>query len=273
MARKKQYDIGFIGGGNMAEALIKGLVGADQPPSRVLVAEPLAGKRRALARRYGIKTTTDNGEVAGACQTVVLAVKPQIMGEVLEGISAVVGKSQLVVSIAAGIKIARLEKGLGGNVRVVRVMPNTPCLVGRGMSVLCGGRWARGADLARARRLFATVGEAIVTPDEALLDPVTGLSGSGPAYVYLFAEGLIRGGVAAGLSEEVARKLTYQTIAGAAEMLQGTGESPQALREAVSSPGGTTVAGLGRLRSGRFVPTVAAAVRTATKRSKELGRS
>ncbi len=272
MARRKNMDIGFVGGGNMAEALIRGLVSAGWEASRIAVSEPLVARRRLLTRRYGIQATADTADLSAGCPMLLLAVKPQIMGEVLAALAGLLSPSQLVISIAAGVRIKRIEAALGKGSRVVRVMPNTPCLVGRGASVLCAGNAATAADLKKAKAMFTTVGKAWICEQERQLDAVTGLSGSGPAYVYLFAEALIRGGKAAGLSSELASELAFQTIAGAAEMMAASGQAPAELRKAVSSPGGTTVAGLARLEQGDFSRTVAAAVKTATKRSRELGR-
>jgi pyrroline-5-carboxylate reductase len=265
--------IGFIGGGNMAEALIRGLLASGYKAGSIHVSEPMATRRRVLKRRFGVTATASNSAVCEAADVVFLAVKPQIMTDVLADLADIVGRRRLVISIAAGITLKRLEKGLGGKAKVIRVMPNTPCLLGRGASVLCGGNHASAADLRLARSLFQTVGLAEVVSDEKMLDAVTGLSGSGPAYVYLFAEALIDGGVRAGLDRKLASKLAYQTIAGAAAMMQETGREPEELRNAVSSPGGTTLAGLARLTKGRFVETVVAGVAAATRRSKQLGRS
>jgi len=173
---------------------------------------------------------------------------------------------------AAGLPTSRLEAGLGGRPRVVRAMPNTPALVGTGMTVVVRGAHATAADERCAAELFGGVGEVVRVKDEALMDAVTGLSGSGPAYVYRFAEGLIAGAVAEGLDPAIARRLTYQTLRGAAVMLQETGRSPEELRVMVSSPGGTTLAGLAALDERGFVDAVAAAVTAATRRGRELGR-
>jgi pyrroline-5-carboxylate reductase len=267
------WEIGFLGGGNMAEAMIRGLVASGVDPATIAVAEPLAPRRRYLRSTYKVGTFAEGTEVAAGSRTLVLAVKPQILPEVLASIAPVLGKRTLVLSIAAGVRLARIEKALGADARVVRCMPNTPCLVGRGAAVLCGGRNASKADVMRARRILAPVSAVFVTEREGELDPVTGLSGSGPAYVYRFAEALIRGGRKAGLNDELARRLAYQTLAGAAEMLIATGESPENLRKAVSSPGGTTVAGLAALDEGGFLDLVSGAVAAATRRSNELARS
>jgi pyrroline-5-carboxylate reductase len=266
-------NIGFIGGGNMAEALVRGLLAAGRSAAPIVVAEPEAARRRLLARKYGVTVSSHNAEVCARSRLIVLAVKPQIMNEVLSEIASHVDDRKVVVSIAAGVTIARLEKGLGGNARVVRVMPNTPCLLGKGASVVCSGMHASRADLRAAKAIFETVGLVDEVDDERAIDAVTGLSGSGPAYVYRFAEALVDGAVRAGLDRELAARLAYQTIAGAAAMMIETGQSPADLRKAVSSPGGTTLAGLARLEEGGFARTVAGGVVAATKRSRELGRA
>jgi pyrroline-5-carboxylate reductase len=273
MKRTGRGRIAFVGGGNMAEALVRGLVAAGTNPRELAVSEPRAARRRELASRYGVDVSASNLDVVAGAEIVVLAVKPQTMSDVLSELAPAIGSSRLVASIAAGIPLATLERGLGGRVRVVRVMPNTPCLVGKGMSVLARGRFASARDLNRVRRIFETVGKAEIAKREVWLDAVTGLSGSGPAYVYRFAEALIEGGVGEGLPEALVRTLVFQTLAGAAEMLLATGKSPQALREAVSSPGGTTLAGLARMDRGGFVATVSAAVAAAAARSKQLARA
>ncbi|MBI5505550.1 MAG: pyrroline-5-carboxylate reductase [Deltaproteobacteria bacterium] len=264
--------VGFIGGGNMAEALLRGLLAAGYSAEELLVSEPLAERRRLLARRYRVGVTGDNQAVMRSAQTIILAVKPQVLGDLLGSLGASATSKQLFVSIAAGVPLARLEEGLGAGARVVRVMPNTPSLVGKGAAVLCGGSAARAADLRTVRKIFAAVGDAHVIADEKLMHAVTALSGSGPAYVYRFAEVLLEAGVKAGLDRDLAAALTFQTLAGAAQMMLATGQSPQELRRAVSSPGGTTLAGLARLDEGGLEGVVAAAVRAAAARSVELGK-
>lgn len=266
-------EIGFIGGGNMAEAMVKGLLAAGRPASSMIVSEPDAGKAAALARRYGVATTADNADVMKAARIIVLAVKPQILGDVMAALAPLATKKHLFVSIAAGVLLARLEKGLGGSARVVRVMPNTPCLVGKGASVLCAGKHASAADVKLVKAMFAAVGDAHVVKDETLIHTVTALSGSGPAYVYRFAEALIEGAVKGGLDLAMARALAFQTIAGAAQMMIETGQEPADLRRAVSSPGGTTLAGLAALDDKDLVGTVKAALAAAARRSVELGKA
>jgi len=265
--------VGFVGGGNMATALIKGLLAAGLYRSDQLWASDVdTAKLAALRRRFKIGTTSDNGALVRDSRVVMIAVKPQIIDAVMAEMRPAVTPKALFLSIAAGVTTARLEAGLGTGARVLRVMPNTPALLGKGMSVLVRGRWATSADERLGLRLLRAVGAAVGVQDERLLDAVTGLSGSGPAYVYRFAEGLIAGGVAAGLPAALAVQLALQTITGAAAMLQRTGETPEALRAMVTSPGGTTLAGLAELERRGFKDTVAAAVITATRRSQELGR-
>ncbi|OFV89633.1 MAG: pyrroline-5-carboxylate reductase [Acidobacteria bacterium RBG_16_68_9] len=271
--KSARYAVGFIGGGNMATALIKGLVGAGLYRARQLCASDVdPRKRQALKRRLGVAVSADNASVVRETRVVVLAVKPQIMDAVLAEIRPAITPAHLCISIAAGIPTSRLEAALGPRARVVRVMPNTPALLGRGMAVVARGRHATGADERLALKLLRAVGKARAVSDERWLDAVTGLSGSGPAFVYLFAEGLIAGGVTAGLSPELAEELALQTLTGAAAMLQETGETPQRLREMVTSPGGTTLAGLGELERRGFLDAVAEAVLVAARRSIELGR-
>lgn len=268
------FSVGFLGGGNMATALIRGLVSAGVYRAEQICASDVdAAKRRELERRLRVTAVTDNQELVRRSKVIVLAVKPQILPAVLEEVRSVMTPRHLCISIAAGVPTGRLEAGLGEGIRVVRVMPNTPSLLGKGMAVAVRGRHATAADERLALRLLRAVGRATAVADEQLLDAVTGLSGSGPAYVYLFAEALIAGGVAVGLSPELARELTFQTLTGAAAMLVETGETPQRLREMVTSPGGTTLAGLQELGRREFVDTVAAAVGAATRRSAELGRA
>lgn len=269
----KTIDIGFIGGGNMAEAMLRGLIESGRDPASLVVSEPDATKRRLLTRRFGVPAVADNAEVVKAARTVVLAVKPQILGDVMAALKPVVSKKELFVSIAAGVLLARLEKGLGGSARVVRVMPNTPCLVGKAASVLCAGKNATAADVKLVKKMFAAVGDAHVVTDEKLMNVVTALSGSGPAYIYRFAEALIEGAVKGGLDLALARALTFQTIAGAAQMMIETGQEPAELRRAVSSPGGTTLAGLAVLDDKDLVGTVKAALAAAARRSVELSKA
>jgi pyrroline-5-carboxylate reductase len=266
--------IGFLGAGNMAGALIKGLLSAKlYRPQDIVVSDVLPAQLRKIKRAYNVDGVTSNREVVRAAHTIVLAVKPQILAQVMADIQPEVTKAHVFISIAAGVPLRRLEAGLGGSARVVRVMPNTPALLGKGIAVVVRGSKAKPQDEKLTLTLFRGVGEALAVKDEALMDPVTGLSGSGPAYVYLFAEALIAGGVQAGLSPTVATRLTLQTLEGAVAMLKETGKNPKELRDMVTSPGGTTLAGLSCLAEGGFTTLVSAAVDAATQRAKELGQS
>jgi pyrroline-5-carboxylate reductase len=265
--------LGFIGAGNMAGALIKGLIAAKLYKSKEIIAsDTIPAQLKKLKKAYNVEGSNDNRAVVRTAQTIILAVKPQILNQVLAEIQSEVTKGKLFISIAAGVTLRRLENGLGGNARVVRVMPNTPALLGKGIAVVVRGKNAKPKDEKLTVTMFRGVGEALAVKDEALLDPVTGLSGSGPAYVYLFAEALIAGGIQEGLDPKVAAQLTYQTIEGAVAMLKETGKTPKELRDMVTSPGGTTLAGLSRLAEGGFMDIVVAGVGAATRRSKELGQ-
>jgi pyrroline-5-carboxylate reductase len=266
--------IGFLGAGNMATALIKGLIDTGLYSSQSIHASDVEAKQRnQLRRRFGVNVTAANDEVVQHAKIIVLAVKPQNVAEVLAAVRHALTPAHLLISIAAGVTTRRIEAALGDRARVLRVMPNTPALLGKGMSVLARGLYATSADEKIGLKLFRAVGEAVAAPDESMLDAVTGLSGSGPAYVYRFAEALMAGGVAAGLPGPMARQLTVQTLVGAAAMLRETGETPETLRARVSSPGGTTLAGLSELEHRGFKDAIGAAVIAATRRSQELGRA
>ena len=266
--------IGFIGAGNMAGALVKGLLRAERATADDLwVSDAAESQVRRLKRAYKIEGTRDNRALVRGSQTIVLAVKPQVMAQVLEEVRLEATPKKLFISIAAGFPLQRLEQGLGGRARVVRVMPNAPCLVGKGMSVAVAGAHATPADLKHTLKLFSACGEAVVITGEALLDAVTALSGSGPAFVYQFAEALADGGVRGGLSLQLAVKLCFQTMVGAAAMLVESGMSPRELREMVTSPGGTTLAGLTALEQHHFRDGVVAAIEAATRRAHELAAS
>ncbi|MCK6555200.1 pyrroline-5-carboxylate reductase [Candidatus Binatia bacterium] len=265
--------VGIVGAGNMASALVKGWLGAGlYQPDELWVSDVDREKLAQFRRRFKITAARDNADLVSGSKVVVLAVKPQIIDTVLTQVrpGGVAGK--LFISIAAGVPTIRIEAGLGPETRVLRVMPNTPALLGRGMSVMVRGRYATPADEKLGLKLLGAVGQAVTVPDERMLDAVTGLSGSGPAYVYLMVEGLITGGVHAGLPRALAVQLVLQTLRGAAAMLQETGETPEALRAQVTSPGGTTLAGLSELERRGFKDALAAAVVAATRRSSELGR-
>jgi pyrroline-5-carboxylate reductase len=266
--RKK---LAFLGAGNMAGALIRGVLESGAADAaHVWAADPRAERLAELARAHAIRTGSDNAEAARWADVIVLAVKPQVFAELFEDIAGVVTREQLVVSIAAGVTLNAIERALGDDVRVIRAMPNTPALVHAGATAFAPGRHATADDLAVAATIFSGVGMAIEL-EERHLDAVTGLSGSGPAYVFRLVEALIAGGEAAGLDPEDARRLATQTVRGAAELLVTSGESPSALRDKVTSPKGTTEAGLCHLAEAGFFDAVVGAVQAATKRSRDLG--
>ncbi|MEJ2685541.1 MAG: pyrroline-5-carboxylate reductase [Candidatus Sulfobium sp.] len=258
---------GFIGGGNMAEALIKGMT--SQKMKDIFVAEPREEKRLQLERTYGIRTTGSNREVVSACDLIILAVKPQNMEGVLDEISEVVTEEKTVVSIAAGITLSYLGTKLRTN-RLIRVMPNTPAIVQEGMSVmsLCDCFYGREVDVVKS--ILMSVGRVLSLP-ERYMDAVTALSGSGPAFVALFVEALTESGEGMGIGKADAAALAVQTLLGTAKLLD-TGMSPEKLREMVTSPGGTTAAGLKVFYERRFVSIVTEALEAARKRAEELGR-
>jgi pyrroline-5-carboxylate reductase len=263
--------IAFIGAGNMAAALIEGVIAASTcKPDRIAATDMRAEALDALAKRFGIGTGQDNAAAARAADVIVLSVKPQVFGALLPELAASIGPQQLVLSIAAGVPIAVIEAQLVDGARVVRAMPNTPALVRCGATALAAGTHATEADLALAEQLFRSVGIAARVP-EASMDAVTALSGSGPAYVFLMIEALIDAGVRAGLPADTAAALTTQTVLGAARMLVEGSDSPQELRRKVTSPGGTTAAGIAHFEEAGLRDIVARAVERATERGRELG--
>ncbi len=265
--------VGFLGAGKMATAMAKGFIKAGLvTASDVIASDPIEGARAAFGNDVGSKTAQSNVEVAKFANVLFLAVKPDQAGTVLEDIRKHFNSQHLLISVAAGVPIARLESTLGATARLVRVMPNTPALLGASATAFAVNKAALPEDAALTQKLFSSVG--IVFPlKEYLLDAVTGLSGSGPAYVYLFIEGLSDGGVAAGLPRDVATKLAAQTVLGSARMVLETGMHPGVLKDMVASPGGTTIEGLHELEKGRLRGTVISAVRAATEKSKKLGQA
>ena len=263
--------IGFLGAGKMATALARGFVRAGLvTPGQVTASDPSAAARAAFAKEVGAKTTVSNAEVVKFAAVLVLAVKPDQVGGLLAEIRDHLTAKHCLISIAAGVTLARLEAGLGAGARLIRVMPNTPALVGASATAFALGKAARPADGELAQKLFSAVGVAFQVK-EALLDAVTGLSGSGPAYAYLFIEGMSDGGVAAGLPRDIATRLAAQTVLGSARMVLETGLHPGVLKDMVTSPGGTTIEGLHELEKGKLRGTVISAVRAAAEKSKKLG--
>ena len=272
----KNKKIGFIGGGNMAEAMIKGLLSASFIEAKnVFVSEPSEAKRDTLHAEYKIKVSADNRELVKKCDIIILAVKPQIVQKVLRDIASLVGRDKLVISIAAGVPIAIMDDVLRGGKNkkfsIVRTMPNTPALVQEGVTAIASGQHVSKTDVKIAHRIFEAVGRT-VDVEEDQLDAVTGLSGSGPAYIFMLIEALSDAGVKMGLSREVANTLTIQTVLGSAKLARESGKHPGELKDMVTSPAGTTISGLHALEEGSFHTTLMNAVEDATLRSRELGK-
>jgi pyrroline-5-carboxylate reductase len=275
---------GTIGGGVMGEALLSRLIAQKvYLPSEILVSEPGVKRREFLTEKYGIGTTASNLEVAAATEVLFLAIKPQVFETVAlelavaddrkqgnNGETANTKSEALVVSILAGVPLNKLEAAFPGR-GVLRVMPNTPATVGAGMSAIAPGKFVQPADLELVRRIFQAVGEVVEVP-ENMLDAVTGLSGSGPGYVAILIEALTDGGVCAGLPRAIASQLALQTVFGTAKLLQETGMHPAELKDRVTSPGGTTIAGIAKLESSGFRSALIEAVKAACLRSQELGK-
>ena len=261
--------IAFIGGGNMAEAIMRGLLREDVGVG-ICVAEINPKRRDELTSRFpNVRVVGDAAEAAEWGEVIILAIKPQQAESALDLIERVITPNKLVISIMAGIPSSKIEANLAPGCRVIRAMPNTPGLIGAGATAVCSGRKASADDLDLARQIFALIGVA-VSVDEKLMDAVTGLSGSGPAYVFTFIEALADAGVKNGLPRDVAAQLAAQTVLGAARMVVETGEHPTMLKEKVTSPGGTTIAALHALENGGFRGVVMNAVDAACHKSKEL---
>ncbi|TAJ07444.1 MAG: pyrroline-5-carboxylate reductase [Nitrospirae bacterium] len=269
MTVKKQ--IAIIGAGNMAEALVAGMLKAGvAKPKQLYATDILPERRTQLQSRYQVKTGIDNREAAAWGDVLILAVEPQIIDEVIQLTAQSIKKDSLVISVAAGYPIGNLAQHLPPGARIIRAMPNTPSSVGAGVTALALGPGVTKEDREMAEAISGSVG-TVVTIEERLMDAVTGLSGSGPAYAYLIIEALADGGVKAGLPRQTAQLLAAQTVLGAARMVIESGEHPAVLKDRVASPGGTTIAGLHQLEEGRLRATLINAVEAACKRSKELG--
>lgn len=267
--------IGFIGAGNMAEAIARGLLRAGlYRAEEICAADPDAERQRFFRDELGVACFGTPAEVAGRAETLILAVKPYVVAEALAQMLPALQKTSVLISIAAGISTRFIEQAAGGDAaqrRVIRVMPNTPMLVGKGMSAIAAGQFATGGDVFLAERIFGAGGRTLRV-DEAALDAVTGVSGSGPAYVFYLCEILAAAGAKVGLPDEQAALLARQTIIGAAAMLEAAKESPAELRRKVTTPNGTTQAAIETLQAGDLQGLLARAVAAATKRSQELGK-
>jgi len=265
--------LGFLGAGKMATALAKGFIRAGLvAPGQIVASDPNESSRSGFVSETGANTIDSNTGVVRAANVVILAVKPGNVAAVLKEIGPAFTQQHLLISIAAGMTLGTLESALPAKARVIRVMPNTPALVGASASAFAAGKSARPEDCELALKLLSSVGLASQVT-EGLLDAVTGLSGSGPAFVYLFIEALSDGGVAAGLPRDLATRLAAQTVLGSARMVLETGVHPGALKDMVTSPGGTTIYGVGELERGCLRGTVMNAVRAAAERSRQLGQA
>jgi pyrroline-5-carboxylate reductase len=265
--------IGFLGAGKMATALTRGWIQANLTmPDMVLASDPFESARTIFTKETGAVAVSDNRQVVTASDVLILAVKPQNMQALLGEIRPILTKKHLIVSIAAGISLTQISEELGSEIRLVRVMPNAPCQVGASASAYAAGPAATADDISLVDRLLNSVGRALAVP-EKLLDAVTGLSGSGPAYVFVMIEALSDGGVRMGLPRDVAMMLAAQTVFGAAKMLLETGLHPGALKDMVASPGGTTIAGLHEIERGGLRGILMDAVEAATLRSAELAKN
>jgi pyrroline-5-carboxylate reductase len=267
--------IAILGVGKMGEALLSGLVRAGRPPSEVAVVVRRADRGEELSERYGVRVLSAE-DAAKSADTLVVAVKPQDMGRALAEVAGLVGPSQLVISVAAGITTSFIERSLGSTegdgegVPVVRAMPNTPALVDEAMSVISAGAFARERHLAEAETLLRTVGQVLRVP-ESQQDAATALSGSGPAYVYYLVESMVDAGILLGMPRKAALDLVIQAVYGAATMLRDSGEHPVILREAVTSPGGTTISAIRELEKHGVRAAFLAAIEAARDRGRELG--
>ena len=263
--------LAFLGAGAMAEALARGLVASElYSPAEIALFCPSQTRARALADSIGARYAASPLQAVEGASAIILAMKPHQIESALEPLRAGITSEQLIISVAAGVSTARLQACFENPVPIVRAMPNTPALIGAAATAICRGPHADSENLATARSIFEAVG-VCVEADEKLFDAVTGLSGSGPAYVFNFIEALADGGVRAGLSRAVALKLAAQTVMGAAQMVLETGEHPGVLKDRVASPGGTTIAGVHELERGGFRGIVMDAVMAASERSKEMG--
>jgi len=263
--------ITFIGGGNMGRALIGGLIAGGTPAANIHVADPSEEQRQSLADELGVGVHAYNAEAAKAADVIVVAVKPQVMDDVLASLSETIKAETLVISVAAGMPIERIKKGLGGHDRIVRAMPNTPALYQAGMTGLVAAEGVTDADRQRAGEVLEAAGEVAWVDKEALMDVVTAVSGSGPAYFFSLVEHLTAAGARAGLPEETAARLARQTAYGAGVMLSKSDIEASELRRRVTSPGGTTAAALESLAGNQFERIVDEAVQAAVKRGRELG--
>ncbi len=264
--------IGFIGSGNMGEALIEGLVvSGSAPPENIICSDVRDDALAALKEKFGVNTTSSNTKVVNWSDIIVYAVKPQIMATVLRETADHLDMSKIIISIAAGVPMAAIESCLNKDLRLIRVMPNVAVAVKEGAAAVAAGENAREEDIELTMSIFNSVGKSVFLKENDLLDAVTGLSGSGPAYIFMIVDALVDAGVKVGLYRKDARALAVQTVLGAAKMLEETNAHPAELKDMVTSPGGTAIAGLHTLEKGGLRTTLINAVEAATLRSQELG--
>ncbi|MDA0737418.1 MAG: pyrroline-5-carboxylate reductase [Nitrospirae bacterium] len=268
----KNKKIAIIGAGNIAEALVSGLLkGRVVLPSNIFATDVSEQRRKLFKTRYGVRVGSNNVEAVKGAHVIILAVKPQVIDQVVAELKLPVKSDPLVLSVAAGVPISRLQANLRANTRIIRVMPNTPSIVLAGATAIAGGPGVTPQQLEIGQAIFEAVGKVVVV-EESHIDTITGLSGGGPAYVCVFIEALADGGVKMGLPRSVAMLLAAQTVMGTAKMVLESGEHPGVLKDRVASPGGTTIAGLHSLEEGKLRGTVMNAVQSATLRSRELGQ-
>jgi pyrroline-5-carboxylate reductase len=269
--------LGFVGGGNMAEAIVKGLLDSSLVASKdIFISDLISDRLEYLSKEYKVKTTDDNRELVKKSDILVLAVKPQTVKKVLESFSDLIDSNKNIISVAAGISISLIEDTLCAKskkkISIIRTMPNTPSLVQEGATAICGSKHSSKLDIKIAHHIFKAIGQT-VDIEEIHMDAVTGLSGSGPAYIFMIIEALSDAGVKVGLSREVSNTLTIQTILGSAKLARDGGKHPGQLKDMVTSPGGTTISGLHMLEEGGIRNALMNAVEMATQRSKELGKN
>ena len=262
----------IIGTGNMGQALVSGLVGSgSSKPKNIICTDVREAKLKAIEKEYGVQTTTNNLEAVSQAEIIIYAVKPQIMAAVINETAGILDMSKLIISIAAGVPVAALESCLNKELRLIRVMPNIAAAVKEAATAVAAGKHASKEDVQTAMAIFDSIGKTVFIEENYLMDAITGLSGSGPAYIFLIVEALADAGVKVGLSRQEALFLSAQTVLGAAKMLIETHEHPGQLRDKVTSPGGTAIAGLATLEEGGLRTTLIHAVEVATNRSRELG--
>lgn len=269
---KESKKIAFIGAGNMGEALIRGILASELfPYEDIIASEPREERREEISQELRVNVTSDNREAVRFADIVILSIKPQILNPVLDEISDSLQPNQLLISILAGVSTRRLEEKLREHIPVVRVMPNTPALIQAGVAAICQGRFAREEHLKQVEKILGAVGRVVRLPEE-MMNAVTAVSGSGPAYVFLFTEALSEAAQKLGIEKKLADVLAIETVVGAGKLMEETGQYPSVLREKVTSPGGTTEAALKVLKERSFKSIIGEAVQAACRRGEELGQ-